>query len=352
MESALPEFLQSVHWLHPGWLWAWPISVLTTSLLLRRQRLGSLMRLPTLPPAQTWRHPRLHTLRQLFGIKAQPTIARSLPARGLHYALFLLCLHAALAQPYRLGPQLPPPPEYRDTLFLVDTSLSMVLQDYLAGDIRVDRMTILKNVLLHFTEQLQGTRMGLIVFSEQVYTLLPLTADYPVLRTMIRRLQPAVLTGRTSDLGRVLSYTLQQLQQTEAGPQKPALVLISDVNRSPRDLDPRAIAAYLWQQGYRLHTIGIGTSSETAMESDQHGLIYQPANFELLQTLADKGGGQFYWADSADSLRAAITTIQAGERHAIRSEPRHVTFPLYSWPLAAGLLWLILPQLWPARGRS
>lgn len=353
MYQSLAEFIDAIRFLHPGWLWAWLPSVFALSLLLRRNRLGALTRVPAFAGAQAYRHPRLDALRELDSIRLQQQAAHGAFRRWAGYALLLLCIHVALAQPYRPGRQLPTPPEYRDTIFIVDTSISMVLRDYLVAGERVDRMTILKSVLTHFIEQLKGNRIGLIVFSEQPYTLAPLTADAALLKTLVRRLEPATLTGRTTDLGKAMLYTLQQLQQADESKlaQKPVLVLITDVNRTNRDMDPSAVAAYLHAQGYRFHTIGIGAASYEAQESDSRGLIYQPANFDLLKSIAESGGGRFSWADNAASLQAAIQAIQSAERRQVTVEPRYVMVPLYQWPLLAGLLWLVASQLWAGRGR-
>lgn len=353
MWQSLPDSLAAIHWLHPAWLWAWPLSLLLVAWLLRSRRLAALTQVPELHGVRAYRHTRLHTLRGIHGEQAQRRKGRGALWRWLHYALLLLCIHAALAQPYRLGEQLPTPPEYRDTLFLMDTSVSMVLRDYLVGDERVDRMTILKSALTHFIEQLQGNRIGMIVFSERPYTLVPLTADHDLLKSMVRRLKPAVLTGRTTDLGMALLYTLQQLQRAQADDpaHRPVLVLLTDANRSDRHLDPRAIAAYLREQGYRLHTIGIGAPGQGGRETGSWGLEYQPANFELLRAIADQGGGRFYRAENAASLQSAIQAIQSAERRQVDVAPRHVTLSLHYWPLLAGLLWILALQSWAQAAR-
>ena len=348
MWQTVDGFLRQIHFQYPLWMWSWPLVSLAVAYLLYGHRLRPLTRVPDLHASDTYRHPRMKILRRLHARAVEQQLAHGLFRRWAVYAVLLWCLFVALAQPYRLGARVPPPPQYRDTVFIIDTSISMELRDYLAGNKRVDRMTILKSVLTHFIEQLKGNRIGLIVFSEHAYTLVPLTADYALLKTEVRRLQPAVLTGRTSNPGLALLYTLHRLQQTGLARQahKPVLVLISDVDRANRNVDPRAVAAYLHEQGYRLHTIAIGASSYAARQKRVAGLLYQPANFALLQAIARRGGGRFYWANNVTSLGAAIRSIQSVERRPERAEPRHVTISLYQWPLLAGLLWIMAVQLW------
>lgn len=361
MWQAMIEWFNGLHFLYPGWLWTWPVALMAVGLLIKVNRLRSLAQLPEISGSRAYRHPRLSLLRQLHIQVSGHKTRRGIFSRWVQYALVLLCVHVALAHPYRLGQQFPAPAEYRDTIFVIDTSISMLLRDYLVAGERTDRVTILKSVLNHFVEQLSGNRIGLIAFSEQAYTLVPLTADYALLKARVRHLEPATLTGRTSNVGKALLYTLQQYSLQQA-PQaksskqahKPVLVLITDVNRSDREIDPRAVADYLQQQGYPLYTIGIGASSEEAQQQGYANLLYQPTNFSLLEAIAERGGGRFYWASNVDNLQEAVKAIQSAERMQVNAEPRYVMIPLYQWPLLATLFYLVLMsvfRLWRPRNR-
>lgn len=348
MLQQLTTLIQEIHLLYPFWLWLWPVSVCLLWLLLRYGQLLPLGNIPSLFNFRQYRHTRTDILQHITESQQLRKDSNRPALRWLSYSLFLLLLHVSLAHPYRLGKQLPNPPAYRDTIFIVDTSISMLLKDYLVEDERVDRMTMMKSVLTLFINQLKGNRIGVIAFSEQAYTLVPLTTDYALLKTMVRRLKPAVLTGRTSHPGKALLYTLQQLQQTTAlSPQKPVLVMISDVNRPDREFDPRTVAKYIHQQGYRIHTIGIGASTYKAGKSKYSGLIFHPANFSILEAIAENGQGKFYWADNARSLQAAMQAIQSNERRKVEIEPRFIQRPLYHWPLLLSLGLIMGLQLWP-----
>jgi len=162
----------------------------------------------------------------------------------------------------------------------------------------------------------------------------------------VDRLQPASLTGRTSRVSEALLYSGASLLGTrDRQGRLPLLVLISDVQRPYRDIDPRLVAEHLHRQGYTLHTIAMGAASAEARERDSQGLIYQPVNFPLLKAMAERGGGRFFWARDADSLERAILEIQKSEKREVDAAPRYIRLELYQWPLAAALAWLLLMQL-------
>lgn len=349
----LIAYLNAVFFRQPAWLWAMLFTLPLTAGLMLRQRLSPLHRLPDWPARRLARHPRWHLL---AGRAGPGGAAPPRPATLAWTLLTLFFLQLALAQPCRPGRQLPAPQTYRDTVFLVDASVSMVLRDYQAGAGRIDRMSMVKGVLTHFIEQLdtQGhdNRIGLVAFSATPYALVPPTTDFAVVADAVRRLRPAVLTGRVSDPGKALLYVADRFGQDPAGGMKrrPMLVMLTDLNRPSRRLDPRRVAAHLRRQGFVLHTIGIGAPSPRAAESGAGGLVYRPPDFALLEAMAEAGGGGFHWADSLASLETAIRAIQQGGRRATGGAPRYLEIPLYHWPLGLGLAMLMLAAVRRQRG--
>jgi Ca-activated chloride channel family protein len=343
-----------VHFLEPSWLWWTPASLALLILMIWRwpHRLAPWHSLLQSLTRQMYRHPYTHRLQQLVlpGARRAQTSQRLQPA--LCYGVFIILMHVALAQPYRIGQQIPEPPPQRDIVFLVDTSVSMLLRDYRIQQQRTDRMTMLKNVLSHFIKNLAGNRISIIAFSEQAYTFVPLTADYALLQVQLRRLEPAVLTGRMSNISRALLYTLQQYDTLTSANEKPVFVLITDIHRPDRDIDPRAAAQLLANKGYRLHAIAIGAASYAAEEKDARSLVYHPANLLLLQQIAEAGHGQSFWAKRTEDLNEALLRIQQAELRKIESLPEFIHLPLYLWPLLLGVAWITVWQVVPLLRRG
>ncbi|MBI3563508.1 MAG: VWA domain-containing protein [Gammaproteobacteria bacterium] len=291
-----------------------------------------------------YRHPLLPQL----ALADQTATPRPLLARikqGSAYLVLLGLIHLSLAQPYRYGQKIPTPPPQRDIVFVVDTSVSMLLRDYLVKGQRTERMTMLKSVLDHFIQQLAGNRIAVVAYSEQPYTVVPLSNDYALLRYQIQRLEPAVLTGRTSDLSLALLYSAQQF--LSPGSEPPVLVLLTDATRPNRRIDPRAAARYVSAQHYRLHVVAIGAGSYAAQERDHVGLVYQPVNFSLLQEVAQAGQGRFFWAKDTQQLQQVLEEIQRAERRPLEAAAEFVQLPLYHWPLLLAVIWLCAWQLLP-----
>lgn len=336
---------QELLWQAPGYVVVMPILLLL--LLLVGRRLGLRLRMPRAfhLGRLVLRHPwpgKLLGLAQREGQAGQAWRTMLLPS------LVLLLVAASLAGPYSHGQRLPDPVPYREVVFIIDTSISMGLRDYRLGQERVDRMTMLKNVMDYFIQQLHGNRIGIITFSEAAYAYVPLSNDYALLTQQIQRLQAAQLTGRTSDVSQGLMYTYHYLQSEGLATEehKPALVLLSDVQHASRDVAPQAVAAHLRQQGYTLHTIAIGAGERQAGEQLGMGLIYEPVNFPLLEAIAHAGGGQFFIANSSDSLKQAVLQIQESEQRSVAQAPRYRTLPLYHWPLLCLLGLIMTWQLW------
>lgn len=339
------NFISTILFEQSIWLMAIPVVMIIFALLLWKNPLflASWQQQSKTDSKNTYYLPTAEILEKHIDKKQVSKTTRFF-SQYIKYILFFTLILVALAQPYQKGQKLPEPPRYHDIVFLVDASITMSLKDYQIDNKRIARMTIVKNVLSHFIEKLQGSRIGITAFSEHAYTLSPLTADYALLKTQLHRLEPAVLTGRTSNPSKALLYTAKQYQNSK---KKPVLVMLTDIDRPDRQIDPRATASYLSQQGFHLHTIGIGAGSQAAKEDDVTSLIYQPANFQLLEQIASVANGQFFWAKTIASLNLALESIQEAETRIVDIQPEYVKEPLYMWLVISALSWLSFWQIVP-----
>ena len=263
--------------------------------------------------------------------------------------LGVVCLVVALSEPVRVGERLPEPPAVRDIVLVVDTSVSMVLRDYVLDGERVSRMDVLKGLLDPFIAGLAQARVSVIVFAERSHTLVPLTTDTALARWQVQRLRTG-MAGRFNALGEAIALGVRELDQAPVAaaedPQRRRfLVLFTDADQATGGIVPEAAAALAAEAGMRLYTVGIGATDAAAAEETPGGLLYAPVDRELLARLAEAADGRSFLARDSASLREAIDVINRQEAHALEVEPQRWTWPLYHWPLLAGLLLLSLARL-------
>ena len=84
----------------------------------------------------------------------------------LHTLAFLL-LVAALAQPRERGRWITPPPEGRDIALVIDTSLTMSIDDFALQNQKATRLAVLKDVMGRFIEQRAADRFAILAFGSE-----------------------------------------------------------------------------------------------------------------------------------------------------------------------------------------
>jgi len=294
----------------------------------------------------TYRHPYLKTIMGIIISQNTTDTRKYFLFSKVFNLMIIFLLFTGLAGPYYSGEKLPDPPSNRDIVFLVDNEVSMVLKDYFIDKKRVDRLTMVKSVLLNFINKLSGNRISIITFSEEAHTLLPFTTDTNLLKSMIPRIT-TTLTGRTSNPQHALLYTLNYLYNVNKikSAAKPSIVLITDVLRPPRYINPDVIAKYIKTKGYALYVIAIGASSYQAEDVKNSTLIYHPASFERLKSIADSAGGKFYWAKNTTSLAEVIQGILKSRKGKLKISPQYIEIPLFQWPLTLALLLVLLQYI-------
>jgi Ca-activated chloride channel family protein len=325
---------------HPEWLWLLPL-LFFASLILRT--IGDRKEPTSLATGHlNLRHRILHPLISLLP-KSQSSYKTPI-IQIIIYGLVVISLIISLTEPVRIGERLPDPPQERDIVFIVDTSISMILRDYVLDGERIDRMTLLKGVLDRFIQQLSGERIGIIIFGDAAYTLVPLTRDQSLLRRMISRIK-ATMVGRFNNIGEAVALAVKQTRQQQDGERHRVLVMLTDVDSPTGTIHPETAAELALEAGLPLYTIAIGAATLEAEEQRTSGLIYEPVDIALLKTISERTGARNYQAGDAAALEQAINDIAQHETNKREIPPRYYREPLYFWPLLLGLALLVASTL-------
>lgn len=234
-----------------------------------------------------------------------------------------------------------------DILVTVDTSLSMM-----ARDLKPDRLNALKEVAKNFATNRPTDRIGLVEYSGEALTRVPLTTDRKILTTEIDRLQSGNLEDGTA-IGVGLATAINHLKESKAVSK--VIILITDgvesINPSA-DLmyvSPRQAAEIAASLGIKVYTIGIGTNGYAPFPTsyDLYGdLVFdmRPVEIDepLLEDIADKTGGLYFRATSNETLKNIYSEIDQLEKSEINEIKFYNYTELFTRFLFPALLLLLL----------
>jgi len=256
-------------------------------------------------------------------------------------ALAWLCLLTAAARPQWVGPLQAQQRSGRALMLAVDLSGSMRTQDMdLAGQ-PVSRFEAVEAIAGDFIRRRSGDEMGLILFGSQAFLVTPLTYDLSAVRA---QLQSAVvgLAGTETAIGDAIAVSVKRLSAMPE--QARVLVLLTDGVNNSGNITPREAARAAKAAGVRIYTIGVGATQMTVPGFFGNQLINPSADLDadMLTTIAQETGGQFFRATDGNELANAYRAIDALEpmpHQGPTLRPRH---ELFRWPLAAAILLLLL----------
>ena len=267
----------------------------------------------------------------------------------LRHLLFALKLAAlallivALARPQSSSTNSTSNIEGIDIVMAMDVSGSM-----LARDLKPDRLTAAKRVASDFVNDRPGDRMGLVIFSGESFTQVPLTTDHGVMLNMLAEMKNGLIDDGTA-IGDGLATAISRLKDSEAISK--VVILLTDGMNNAGSVDPYTAAEMAKLFGVRVYTIGVG-SYGTAPYPVQtpFGTQIQQMRVEidekLLTTIANSTGGRYYRATSNQKLDEIYTEIDKLERSKIEvTEFRRLHeefYPLVAWALALLLLEFLL----------
>ena len=255
----------------------------------------------------------------------------------------LALLIVALARPQSSSTNSTSNIEGIDIVMAMDVSGSM-----LARDLKPDRLTAAKNVASDFVKNRPGDRMGLVIFSGESFTQVPLTTDHGVMLNMLAEMKNGLIDDGTA-IGDGLATAISRLKDSEAISK--VVILLTDGMNNAGSVDPYTAAEIAKLYGIRVYTIGVG-SYGTAPYPVQtpFGTQIQQMKVEidekLLSNMAAMTGGKYFRATSNQKLDEIYDEIDKLERSKIEvTEFRRLHeefYPLVAWALALLLLEFLL----------
>ena len=229
-----------------------------------------------------------------------------------------------------------------DIMLSVDVSLSM-----LAKDLEPDRLTALKAIAKSFVDKRPGDRIGLVAYSGEAFTKVPVTSDHAVLLEELNGLNSLELQPGTA-IGEGLSVAVSHLRHSKA--KSKIIILMTDGVNTIENAMPSQVGAQLAKSNdIKVYTIGIGTNGYALMPTatDIFGdLVFTEAEVKIdeqvLLEIAQTTGGKYFRATSNQSLEEVYNEINQLEKTELKSTKLYnyqEYFRIFLW-IALGVLLL------------
>lgn len=259
-------------------------------------------------------------------------------------ALALAAVIVAVAQPRSGARAERVNSEGIDIALTIDISSSMLAEDFQPQN----RMEVAREKLKRFVMARKTDRVGLVAFSGEALTQVPLTTDYPVVLAAIDNLQVGQLEDGTA-IGTAIATAANRLRNSPG--RSRVMVLLTDGENNRGAIDPRTAAQAAGAFGIRIYTIGVGSEGMAPVPVGRglFGLRYEnrPVKIDepLLTEIASTTGGKYFRAKDAAALQAIYEQIDLLERSAVEAKAFIRYTERFRWPLLLGVA-ALFGELW------
>jgi Ca-activated chloride channel family protein len=306
--------------------WIWALAALPLPLLIR------------LLPSREQGQPtalRVPLLMQEFSAQTESKKRRSNMIWLAILAWIFLVL--AAARPQWLGEPISIPAEGRDLMVAVDLSGSMKIDDMEVNGRRVDRLVMIKSVLSQFIDRRVGDRLGLILFADTAYLQTPLTYDRETVKQLLSETVIG-LVGEQTAIGDAIGLAVKRFESKEES--NKVLILLTDGQNTAGNITPEQANQLAIEKDITVYTIGVGADEMLvrSLFGSRRVNPSQELDENMLTTLAESTGGQYFRARDAESLLAIYATLDELEPIERESRQLRPLRSLYFYPLGVALL--------------
>jgi Ca-activated chloride channel homolog len=201
-----------------------------------------------------------------------------------------------------------------DIVIALDVSGSMM-----ARDIKPDRMEASKEVAREFIQGRPNDRMGLVIFSGETFTQVPLTTDRNVLLNMFDGIKSGMIEDGTA-IGDGLATSVGRLRDSKAISK--VIILLTDGANNAGSVDPLTAAEIARVFGIRVYTVGVGSYGLAPFPVQtpfgvQIRDIKADIDEPLLQEIANMTEGKYYRATDNKKFEEIFNEIDQLEKSKI-----------------------------------
>ena len=232
-----------------------------------------------------------------------------------------------------------------EVIIALDVSNSMLAQDYTPNRLERAKLAISK-----VTENLQGDRIGLIVFAGVPDVRIPLTSDYISAKMFLNSISTRSIPIQGTAIGAAIDLAVESFSE-ESDKSRAVIVITDGENHEDNAV---ASARNAVAQGVRVFTIGVGSEQGEIIPLPEGGYITDEKGNNVVthldaKTLADiasEGNGAYVQANNMEfGLAPIVEEVQKMEDKVTTTVTYEEYEELYMYFLAAALFFLVLEML-------
>jgi len=231
-----------------------------------------------------------------------------------------------------------------DLMICLDVSNSMMAQD-----IKPNRLERAKQSLSLLIDNLQGDRLGIIVFAGKAYTQLPITTDYAAAKMFTSTINTGIVAQQGTAIADAIELAANSFGESK---HNKAIIVITDGEDHEGDVLEQTEAAV--KKNITVYTIGMGLPEgvpipvysgnvQTGYKKDREGqTVMTKLDETLLQRIASVGRGSYVRATNAETgLNQIFDSISKIEKSEIEEKQFSDYEDRFQYFVAIGLLFLI-----------
>lgn len=240
-----------------------------------------------------------------------------------------------------------------DIIFSIDVSSSMNAQDVKPS--RIDRV---KFEVTKIIDNLDGDRLGIVVFSGSNFLYLPLTMDYDAAKLFIKNIDTDMISSKGTAIGQAVETSILAFEKES--PQQKIILLFSDgEDHSSSSLDTVGLSL---SQDIVMHVIGVGSAKGSLipdirregiyLKDEKGDLVMSKLNESFLGELSKIGKGNFFRIATNESVSEEINDIINNSEDTIINSYEFADYDhKYQYPLFFAILFLLIAYILPSGRR-
>lgn len=234
-----------------------------------------------------------------------------------------------------------------DLYIAVDVSNSMNAQDIVPS--RLDRS---KQAINKLISELQGDRLGVIIFADKAFVQLPVTTDYAAAKMFLASVNTNSVASQGTAIGEAINLALKSFADDT---RSKAVIVISDGEDHENDAALEA-AAEAAKKGVKIYTIGMGLpdgapipiynqyGQMTGYKKDKNGnTVVTRLDEDMLRRIAEAGGGIYVRANNSNvGLEKIYDDISKLDKTEIETQVFTDYEDQFQWFIGPGIVLLLI----------